>query len=198
MNCCNRFSKEAEHLNRLVANLLDMTRLEAGALELHKEWQSIEEIVGVALSRMARPLEDHPLDVQIGEELPFVPMDDLLIEQVLVNLLENAAKYSPPGTPIEMPRRRSRRPARRRSRRPRSRIAAGRSESRLRKVLSRHRNGSKAGSRLGLAICRGILELHGGDIVAENRPGGGLLFRLRLPLATSEAGVPPLQVPLDA
>ena len=190
--------KEANHLNRLVANLLDMTRLEAGALEPHKELQSIEEIIGVALSRMARPLDGHPLDVRIGEELPFVPMDELLMEQVLVNLLDNAAKYSPPGAPIE--------------------IRAAEAEGRLVVEIADRGPGLPAedltrifekfyratgtartpGAGLGLAICRGIVELHDGDLVAENRPGGGLLFRLRLPLATVEAGTPPVQVPLDA
>ena len=92
---------EAEHLNRLVANLLDMTRLEAGVLEAHKEWQSMEEIVGAALIHTTRLLKDHPVVTHVQPEIPFVSMDELLIEQVVINLLENAAKYSPPGTPIE-------------------------------------------------------------------------------------------------
>lgn len=190
--------KEANHLNRLVANLLDMTRLEAGALEPNKELQSIEEIIGVALSRMARPLEDHPLVVQLASDLPFVPMDELLMEQVLVNLLDNATKYSPPGAPIE--------------------VRAAESDGRLvvevadrgpglppedlnrvfEKFYRATSTARKPGAGLGLAICRGIIEMHGGDLVAENRPGGGTLFRFRLPLATAEAGVPPSEVPLDA
>lgn len=190
--------KEANHLNRLVANLLDMTRLEAGALEPHKELQSIEEIIGVALSRMARPLEDHPLVMQLASDLPFVPMDELLMEQVFVNLLDNAIKYSPPGSPIE--------------------VRAAESDGRLvveiadrgpglppedlnrvfEKFYRATSTARKPGAGLGLAICRGIIELHGGDLVAENRPGGGTLFRFRLPLAAAEAGVPPSEVPLDA
>src|SRR4029077_12293365 len=93
---------EADHLNRLVANLLDMTRLDAGALEVRKEWQSVEEIVGAALGRMSRQLKDHPVVTRLDRDLPFVPMDDLLVEQVLVNLLENATKYAPAGSPIEL------------------------------------------------------------------------------------------------
>ena len=88
---------EADHLNRLVANLLDMTRLEAGVLEVHKEWQAVEEIVGAALGPRRTALKDRSVVTHLQPDLPFVPMDDLLIEQVLVNLLENAAKYAPPG-----------------------------------------------------------------------------------------------------
>jgi len=189
--------KEANHLNRLVANLLDMTRLEAGVLEPHKELQSIEEIVGVAVSRMTRPLENHPLVMQMASELPFVPMDELLMEQVLVNLLDNATKYSPPGSPIEI-----------RASESDGRLVVevadrgpGLSPEDLTRVFEKFYRASatvqKPGAGLGLAICRGIVELHGGDIVAENRPNGGTLFRFRLPLAPAEAGVRPIEVPLD-
>jgi two-component system, OmpR family, sensor histidine kinase KdpD len=178
--------EESERLNRLVADLLDMTRLEAGAIEVHKEWQSVEEIVGAALGRMAGPLKTHPIVTHLPEDLPFVPMDDLLIEQVLVNLLENAAKYSPPDSPIEL---------------------TARAESdRLSIVVSDHGPGlpeaerdrifekfyraanskGRSGAGLGLAISRGIVLLHGGTITAENRPGGGAVFRFDLPLADAQ------------
>ncbi len=94
--------EEAERLNRLVANLLDMTRLEAGALTVRKDWQPIEEVIGAALSRLSRLLKDHPVGTHLPPDLPFVPLDDLLMQQVLVNLLENAARHTPPGTPIEI------------------------------------------------------------------------------------------------
>ncbi len=184
---------EADRLNRLVANLLDMTRLEAGALEVHKAWQSLEEIVGAALARMARQLKDHPVVTHLQSELPFVPMDDLLIEQVLVNLLENAAKYSPDGAPIE--------------------LAAFANEAVLtvevsdrgiglppaeldrvfEKFYRAANSGRLPGAGLGLAICRGIIELHGGHIEAEPRPGGGSVFRFTLPLAATQPQVPPTE-----
>ncbi len=187
---------ESDHLNRLVANLLDMTRLEAGALELRKEWQSVEEIVGAALGRMSRQLQDHPVVTHLQGEMPFVPMDDLLIEQVFVNLLENAAKYAPPASPIE--------------------LKAVMDEGQLvvevadrgpglppddldrvfEKFYRSTNSAGRPGAGLGLAICRGIVELHGGTITAENRNGGGAVFRFSLPSTMPDVPVP--QVPVEA
>ncbi|MGD9722729.1 MAG: DUF4118 domain-containing protein [Pirellulales bacterium] len=189
---------EAIHLNRLVANLLDMTRLEAGALEVHKELQAVEEVIGAALGRISRELTQHQVVTHLQPDLPFVPMDDLLMEQVLVNLLENAAKYSPPDSTIEL----------------RAVEAegflqievadrgAGLPPQDLQRVFEKFyrvgESGRRPGAGLGLAICRGIVELHGGTLVAENRPGGGSVFRLRLPLAATESSVPLNSIPLDA
>jgi two-component system sensor histidine kinase KdpD len=181
---------EAERLNRLVANLLDMTRLEAGALEVRKEWQSLEEIVGAALGRLSRQLQDHPVATRIQPDLPLVPLDDLLIQQVLVNLLENAAKYAPAGTPIEV-----------RASTHDGFLAVevadrgpGLPPADVERVFEKfYRTGDstgRPGAGLGLAICRGIVELHGGEIHAENRAEGGALFRFTLPLATSPPMVP--------
>jgi two-component system sensor histidine kinase KdpD len=183
---------EAERLNRLVANLLDMTRLEAGALEVRKEWQSIEEILGAALASLSRHLQDHQVVTQLPADLPLVPMDDLLIQQVLVNLLENAAKYAPPKSPIEV----------------RAFVADGRlavdvadrgpglPPNDLERVFEKFYRApdstGRPGAGLGLAICRGIVELHGGQIRAENRPGGGTVIRFTLPLA----GQPPVVSPV--
>src|SRR5580698_8725123 len=94
--------EEALRLNRLVRNLLDMTRLEAGALKVQKDAQPLEEIVGSALDRMAERLRGRPVETSIPADLPLVAFDAILIEQVLINLLENAMKYSPAGTPIEV------------------------------------------------------------------------------------------------
>jgi two-component system sensor histidine kinase KdpD len=188
---------EAGHLNRLVANLLDMTRLEAGAIEVHKEWQSVEEIVGAALGRTSQQLKGHSIVTHVQPELPFVPMDDLLIEQVLANLLENAAKYSPPGAPIE--------------------LTGFANDTTLTVEVADHGPGlpptdlnrvfekfyraanssGRPGAGLGLAICRGIIELHGGQIEAENRPGGGTVFRFTLPLATTQPEIPPAETSTD-
>ena len=190
--------EEADHLNRLVANLLDMTRLEAGAIEVHKEWQSVEEIVGVALGRMARQLKDHPMITHLPDELPFVPMDDLLIEQVLVNLVDNAAKYSPAGSPIEL----SGRAENNRLIVEISDRGPGMPQAELDRVFEKFYRAANSdrrpGAGLGLAICRGIIELHGGRIVAENRPGGGAVFRFDLPLATGQPEIPVPETSIEA
>ncbi len=173
--------KESERLNRLVANLLAMTRLQAGALRVHKEWQPVEEVIGASLDRLARQLTDRPLTTRVAVDLPFVPLDDLLIQQVLVNLLENAARHTPPGTPIEVA----------------ARAEAGSvvievsdrgpglpdPPEKLFEMFYRPAAGdSHPGTGLGLAICRGIVKLHGGSIEAANRPGGGAVFRFCLPI----------------
>ena len=186
---------EADRLNRLVVNLLDMTRLEAGAIEVHKQWHAVEEIVGVAIRHAGMQLCDHPLVTQIDPELPLVPMDDLLVEQVLLNLLDNAAKYSPAGSPIEI-----------RARLEGNQLAVavadhgpGLPNADLERVFEKFyrsvRSLGRPGAGLGLAICRGIVQLHGGRISAQNRPGGGALFRFTLPLETSQPEIPPAETP---
>ncbi len=173
---------EAERLHRLVANLLDLTRLEAGAIVLQRELQPIEEVVGVVLSRMERQLAEHPVETQIADDLPPVPIDGLLIQQVLVNLLDNAIKFAPPNVPIEL-----------RSYQTGSDLVvevADRGpglppgeEIRVFDKFYRVNGQSQSGSGIGLAICRGIVELHGGRIVVENRSEGGAVFRFTLPIA---------------
>lgn len=187
---------ESERLNRLVANLLDMTRLDAGAIEIRKEWQSVEEIVGAALARAALPLARHTVVAEVQDDLPFVPMDELLVEQVLVNLLDNAAKCSPLGSTIEL-----------RARAEGDQLVVevadrgpGLPPADLERVFEKFYRAATAprglGAGLGLAICRGIIELHGGTIVAENRAGGGALFRFTLPLASSQPQLPAVEPPL--
>jgi two-component system sensor histidine kinase KdpD len=182
---------ESDRLNRLVANLLDMTRLQSGALEIRKEWQPIEEVIGPALARLSRQLSDHPIATRIEHDLPFAPFDDLLLQQVMVNLLENAARYTPPGTPIEIL-----------ARREDNAIAVeiadrgpGLPPDELNRIFEKFYRAdsskSRSGSGLGLAICRGIVQLHGGKIQAENRPGGGALFRFTIPLEGTPPAAPP-------
>jgi two-component system sensor histidine kinase KdpD len=178
---------ESEHLNRLVANLLDMTRLEAGAIEIRKEWQSMEEIVGVALERTARQLANHPVTTRLDPELPFVPTDEVLIEQVLVNLLENAAKYSPSGSPIELSARDESGEQVVVEVSDRGQGLPGDDLERIFEKFYRAPSSTgRAGAGLGLAIARGIVELHGGRLTAANRSGGGAVFRLTLPLARAQ------------
>jgi two-component system sensor histidine kinase KdpD len=179
--------EESERLNRLVANLLDMTRLQAGALEVQKQWQPIEEVIGAALARLSRQLKDHPVTTHIAPDLPFAPLDDLLVQQVLVNLLENAARHTPPGTPVEVSARKEgnavlievadRGPG----------LPPGDPSRLFEKFYRAGDSASRMGAGLGLAICRGVVQLHGGKIQAENRPGGGAAFRFSLPL---EGGPP--------
>ena len=94
--------EESERLNRFVQNLLDMTRLGYGALQPNREWVDLREIVGRALKQMARPLGSLKVEVQIAKDVPILHVDPILIEQVLVNILDNAAKYSPAGGRVEI------------------------------------------------------------------------------------------------
>ncbi len=177
--------EEAEHLNRIIKNVLDMTRLESGAIKVNKEWQSLEEIVGVVINRLGDRLNDHPLTVKLPGNLPLIPFDGLLVEQVLMNLFDNAIKYTPKGTPLELSASESfytvtveladRGPG----------IPPG-EEERIFEKFVRGR-GTAGGVGLGLAICRTIIAAHGGKIWAENREGGGAVFRFTL----SAAGLPP-------
>jgi two-component system sensor histidine kinase KdpD len=177
--------EEAEHLNRIIKNVLDMTRLESGAIKVNKEWQPLEEIVGAVINRLGDRLKDHPLTVKLPGNLPLVPFDSLLMEQVLVNLFDNAIKYTPAGTPLELSASESfytvtveladRGPG----------IPPGEEERIFEKFVRGRATGGGVG--LGLAICRTIIEAHGGKIWVENREGGGAVFRFTL----STAGLPP-------
>ncbi|MEW6586203.1 MAG: sensor histidine kinase KdpD [Nitrospirota bacterium] len=172
--------EEAEHLNEIIRNILDITRLESGAIVVRKEWQSIEEIVGAVLERFSQKLGDHPLSVDLQSDLPLVPFDALLIEQVLGNLLDNAVKYTPRETPLRLSAMlkgdnllvelADRGPG----------IPPG-EEGRIFEKFVRG-SAAKGGIGLGLAICNAIITAHGGTIWAENRPGGGAAFRFTLPV----------------
>ena len=182
---------ETERLNRLVANLLDMTRLEGGAITVRKEWQPIVEIIGVVLNRLARPLKQHPVLTHLDPDLPLVPIDDLLIQQVLINLLENASHFAPADTPIDLTVRHGqaevvvevadRGPG----------LKPGDEQRVFEKFYRSGGNGSRSGAGLGLAICRGIVELHGGRIWAENRPDGGTTSPLPFPSSASPPSCKP-------
>jgi len=177
--------EEAEHLNRIIKNVLDMTRLESGTIKLNKEWQPLEEIVGAVLNRLGERLNDHPVTVKLQGNLPLIPFDSLLLEQVFMNLFDNAIKYSPPGTPLELSASETfytvtveladRGPG----------IPPGEEEHIFDKFVRGRSTGGGVG--LGLAICRTIINAHGGKIWAENREGGGAVFRFTLPAA----GLPP-------
>jgi two-component system, OmpR family, sensor histidine kinase KdpD len=172
--------EEAEHLNQIIRNVLDMTRLEAGAIKVKKTWQPFEEIIGAVLNRNADKLKDRPVSADLPADLPLVPFDPLLIEQVLTNLLDNALKYSPQGTPIELTAavRENDLVVELADRGPG--ISAGSEERIFEKFVRGAASGGGIG--LGLTICRAIITAHGGQIWAGNRPGGGASFRFTLPL----------------
>jgi two-component system sensor histidine kinase KdpD len=184
--------EEAERLNRLVQNLLEMTRLESGALQLSKDWHPLEEVVGAALHRLGQRLAGRRVTTRVPPELPLVAIDDVLIEQVLVNLLDNALKYTAPGTPITILATATdlavtvevadRGPG----------LPPGQ-EDKVFEKFYRGQPGDGRGTGLGLAICQGIVRAHGGRIWAQNLPEGGVAFLFRLPITDS----PPAVVPAD-
>jgi len=171
--------EESEHLNRILRNVLDMTRIESGAIKVKKEWTHIEEIIGAVLNRMSDRLAGHPLTVNIPADLPLVSFDPLLIEQTVTNLLENAIKYTPSTSSID--------------------IAASITDGSVlvevadngpginpgeeERIFDKFVRGSSAtgGIGLGLTICKAIITAHGGRIWVEHRPEGGAIFRFTLP-----------------
>jgi two-component system sensor histidine kinase KdpD len=173
--------EEALRLNRLVRNLLDMTRLDAGTLGVRKEPQPLEEVVGTALHRLDDRLREREVGTNIPEDLPLAPFDAVLIEQVFINLLENASKYTPPGTAIDVT-------AGVRNQEIEIEVAdrghgvAKEDAERIFDKFYRVREREGGGVGLGLTICRGIVRAHGGRIWVEDRPGGGASFRFTLPL----------------
>jgi two-component system, OmpR family, sensor histidine kinase KdpD len=173
-------SEEALRLSRLVGNLLDMTRLESG-MELRRDLYPLEEIVGAALQRLEPQLAGREVTAAIPEDLPLVNVDDVLLGQVLVNLLENAAKYSPPGSAIEIAATATPAAVQMEVRDRGPGFAEG-EEKRLFEKFYRGKPEGVRGAGLGLAICRAIVMAHRGSIEALHREGGGAIFRIRLPL----------------
>jgi two-component system sensor histidine kinase KdpD len=177
--------EEAERLNRLVGNLLDMTRLESGPLKVKHEPVDLEDLIGSALEQLGARARGRQVSVQVEPELPLVPADFVLLAQVLVNLLDNALKYSPPDTPIAVSARLE--PGGREARLDVADHGSGIPPADLTQIFDKfyrvQRPGSAGGTGLGLSICRGIVEAHGGRIWAENRPEGGALFAFTVPLS---------------
>jgi len=171
---------KAGEMTQIISNVLDLMRLEAGTA-LHRDWQTVDDLVGSALDRLKTRLADHPVRLDLSPELPPVYVDGALMLQVFTNLLENAVKHTPPETRIT--------------------IRASAAEAGVRVVIDdtgpglpgdaerlfgkfqRGRDeGNTGGAGLGLAICRAIVELHGGRIEAARRPGGGARFTFTLPV----------------
>jgi two-component system sensor histidine kinase KdpD len=176
--------EEADRLNRLVHNLLEMTRLESGGVRVRKDWAPLEEVVGSALARVEKRLGERRVDIDLPTDLPLVPLDPLLIEQVFINLLDNAIKYTPEGSPIDISAVVEDRAVLVTVGDRGSGFAPGEEVKVFEKFYRGQEAGARSGAGLGLAIARGMVEAHGGWISAEPRAGGGALFRFSLPLAT--------------
>jgi two-component system sensor histidine kinase KdpD len=173
----------ALRLNRIVGNLLDLSRIEAGSLRPAKEWYSLSALVDDVLGRLRAATEGRPVVVDVPDDLPPVPLDYVEIDQVLSNLVENAAKYTLPSVEIRIA-------ARRQGEMVEVEVAdrgPGIPQDALPRLFEPffRVDGSQPrprGTGLGLAVARGLVEAHGGRIWAENRPGGGARFIFTLPL----------------
>lgn len=165
---------EAERLNRFVGNLLDMTRIEAGAMQPKLDWTDPEEIVATAVKRAAPLTQGHDIHIEIDPAMPLLRVDYILIEQVLINLLDNAAKYSPKGSAIDLRLRHGDRHVTLTVTDSGSGIPAGELEQ-VFDMFYRVKAGDRqvAGTGLGLSICRSILKAHGGEIRAESPVADG-------------------------
>jgi two-component system, OmpR family, sensor histidine kinase KdpD len=173
-----------------VGNLLDMSRIEGGALKPEKEWYPIDELIHDVLGHMQPLLQGRKVQTNLPDDLPPVELDYLQIDQVLTNLIENAVRYTPADSPVEISARvdgdnmlisvADRGP--------------GIPEVDLERVFDKFyrvmptqsRTARPVGSGLGLAVSRGLVEAHGGRIWAENQKGGGAVFRFTLPLGKTE------------
>jgi two-component system sensor histidine kinase KdpD len=171
----------AMRMNTLVNNLLDMARLESGAVQLNRQWQPLEEVVGSALAASASPLTGRHVQVRLDDDLPLLDFDAVLIERVLVNLLENAVKYTPAGSAIDISARNAgdavvmtiddHGPG----------LPSGREEAIFQKFERGRPESTTPGVGLGLAICRAIMQAHGGTITASTRDTGGARFVITFP-----------------
>jgi two-component system sensor histidine kinase KdpD len=174
---------ESSRLALLVENIIHITRLESGKVIVNKQWYPIEEVIGSALERMKKQLAGRSLKTHLQSDMPLVRLDGILIEQILTNFLENAARYTPKDSPIDIL-------AHTDNQQLRVEVAdrgPGLKDDERLCVFDKFYRGSAAaksqrGAGLGLAICRAIVEAHGGRIWEENRPDGGARFIFTIPL----------------
>ena len=173
---------EARRMSTLVGKLLDMARIESGAVKLNLQWQPIEEVIGAALESARIMLKEHKVELRIPRDLPMVRFDALLLERVLVNLLENASKYTPRGSTVTLGAEVIADQLRVTVSDNGPGLPAGREEAVFQKFTRGERESATPGVGLGLAICRAIIEAHQGKIVGANRAVGGAMFSFTLPL----------------
>jgi two-component system sensor histidine kinase KdpD len=183
--------EEVEYINRMVTNLLNLTRLESGKVEIRKELQALEEIVGTVTDLLEKRLKDRPLKISIPADLPMIPVDAPLVQQVLFNLLDNAVQHTLSGTSIEISAAVEAGAVRVEVADRGPGIRPGEERKIFDKFYRVTAEGKRSGMGLGLALCEAIVRLHGGRIWAENRPEGGAAFRFTLPLeARTPAAAP--------
>ncbi len=190
--------EESDHLNRLVENLLDMSRIEAGALKPQRQWNILADILAATVQRLRRATEKHPLEIDVSEDLPLVPVDHRQIDQVFTNLISNALKYAPEGTMVRIS----------------ARVRDDQTlevqvynagpqipEEALPRIFDKFYRVTDAdrvtGTGLGLSICKGIVEAHGGRIWAKNL-AHGLAFYFTLPLTMDGQRMPRLPADSEA
>lgn len=182
----------ALRMNRLVSNLLDMASLHAGAVKLNRQWQMLEEVVGSALDELAGALAGRRIEVALAASLPLLEFDAVLLERVLCNLLDNAAKYAGGGATVVISAQLDGDMMQVAVEDDGPGIAPGTEEAIFTMFTRGDPESARTGVGLGLAICRTVIEAHGGTISAANRPAGGARFVFTLPL-----GVPPASEGLD-
>jgi two-component system sensor histidine kinase KdpD len=187
---------KAREMTALVSNVLDLMRLETGDIRLHRDWQTLDDLVGSALRSLAGRIDRHPVDVRIAPHVPQVYVDASLIVQVISNLLDNAVKYTPPGTAIHIAATTAAATAGEAAAAGPVRIAieddgpglpSGDPERLFAKFQRGDEEGTVTGVGLGLAICRAALRAHGGDISAGAARSGGARFEITLPVGGPEA-----------
>ncbi|MDD5461911.1 MAG: sensor histidine kinase KdpD [Methylococcales bacterium] len=172
---------EAQRMSNLVNNILDMARLDAGAIELNKQWIPLEEIVGVVLTRLKKRLEGRPVTVKLPSGTPMIYVDAVMIEQVLINLLENVLRYTPDGGLVEIMAEVSSFAVEISVADQGPGIPEGYENKLFEKFYRVRHEAAQSGVGLGLAICKAIIEAHGGSIQAQNRPTGGAIFSFIIP-----------------
>jgi len=188
--------EELDHLNRLVGNLLDMSRIETGALNPKRAWLSLAEVAGGTVARMRRASEQHQVAMDISDELPLVPADHVQLDQVFTNLISNSLKYAPAGTTITLsawPVGGDKVQVQVKNQGPP--VPAEHLDHIFDKFYRVTAADRVTGTGLGLSICKGIVEAHGGRIWAENLPDG-FAFNFTLPLTW--AGAQPPRLPPEA
>jgi two-component system sensor histidine kinase KdpD len=181
MSLARSIETKSREMSELVSNVLDLMRLESGQIALRRDWQTLDDLIGSALARIEERLREHPVGIDLPADLPPLYVDADLIVQTFVNLLDNVAKYTPPGTPVHITAQADddrvlvtvddEGPG----------LPAAERDRLFDKFQRGTGEGTIVGAGLGLAICRAIVTAHGGDIRAGERPGGGARFQFTLP-----------------
>lgn len=177
----NAIRDEALRTSVLVSNLLDMARLQSGDVKLNRDWQPLEEVVGVALQSRAAMLADHTVQITLPADLPLLYFDSILMERVFCNLLENAAKYTPPGSVITISAQCVGKQVEISVEDNGPGLPAGKEEALFAKFARGRSESTVSGVGLGLSIVRAIVEVHAGTIRAERGSLGGARFVIAMP-----------------